>query len=66
MLLRQITDEIMFELRELSGQTYVNQYCKRKSEDAAAPTEAAHLVTAAEVAAGLAASAPPPLASATA
>lgn len=49
MVLRQVTDEIMFELRELSGQTYVNQYCKRKSEDAAAPTEPARLVTAAEL-----------------
>ena len=27
--LRQITDEIMFELRELSGQEYVNAYAKR-------------------------------------
>ena len=49
MVLRQVTDEIMFELRELSGQTYVNQYCKRKSEDAATPTEPARLVTAAEL-----------------
>jgi len=32
LVLRQITDEIMFELRSLSGQTYVNQYCKRASE----------------------------------
>ena len=28
--LRQITDEIMFELRELSGQEYVPVYAKRK------------------------------------
>ena len=49
MLLRQITDEIMFELRELSGQTYVNEYCKCKSEDAAVPTEAARLLTTADV-----------------
>jgi 1-acyl-sn-glycerol-3-phosphate acyltransferase len=27
--LRQITDEIMFTLRQLSGQTYVNRYAKR-------------------------------------
>jgi 1-acyl-sn-glycerol-3-phosphate acyltransferase len=27
---RQITDEIMFELRELSGQSYVNQYAPKK------------------------------------
>ena len=36
-VLRQITDEIMFELRELSGQEYVNHYAKRK------PTEAAEV-----------------------
>ena len=29
-MLRQITDEIMFELRELSGQEYVPTYAKRK------------------------------------
>jgi 1-acyl-sn-glycerol-3-phosphate acyltransferase len=27
--LRQVTDEIMFQLRELSGQEYVNRYAKR-------------------------------------
>jgi 1-acyl-sn-glycerol-3-phosphate acyltransferase len=26
LLLRQITDEVMFEIAELSGQTYVNVY----------------------------------------
>ena len=31
--LRSITDEIMFELRELSGQEYVNTYAKRKGTD---------------------------------
>jgi len=31
--LRQITDEIMFELRALSGQDYVHEYAKRKSAD---------------------------------
>lgn len=36
--LRQITDEIMFELRALSGQEYVHQYANRKSdEDALEP-----------------------------
>src|ERR1700738_514524 len=30
LLLRQITDEIMFRLRELSGQEYVNRYAKRR------------------------------------
>lgn len=29
MALRNITDEVMFELRELSGQEYVNEYAKR-------------------------------------
>src|SRR5207302_613867 len=29
-ILRQITDEIMFELRALSGQEYVDRYAKRK------------------------------------
>ena len=33
MALRQITDEIMFELREMSGQEYVNTYAKRKGTD---------------------------------
>ncbi|HZN13031.1 MAG TPA: lysophospholipid acyltransferase family protein [Acidimicrobiales bacterium] len=33
LVLRQITDEIMFELRELSGQEYVNTYAKRKGHD---------------------------------
>jgi 1-acyl-sn-glycerol-3-phosphate acyltransferase len=31
MTLRRITDEIMFELRELSGQTYVNEYAPKKN-----------------------------------
>ncbi|HUQ39299.1 MAG TPA: lysophospholipid acyltransferase family protein [Acidimicrobiales bacterium] len=36
--LRQITDEVMFELRELSGQEYVSHYAKRKDlAEAGAP-----------------------------
>ena len=31
--LRQITDEIMYELRELSGQEYVNAYAPKKASD---------------------------------
>jgi 1-acyl-sn-glycerol-3-phosphate acyltransferase len=31
--LRQVTDEIMFELRELSGQDYVNAYAPKKASD---------------------------------
>jgi 1-acyl-sn-glycerol-3-phosphate acyltransferase len=33
LVLRQITDEVMFELRELSGQEYVDRYAKRKADD---------------------------------
>ncbi len=44
--LRQITDEIMFELRELSGQEYVDSYAVRKGSLAAA--EPARVATAAE------------------
>jgi 1-acyl-sn-glycerol-3-phosphate acyltransferase len=32
MALRQVTDQIMFELRRLSGQEYVERYCKRGEE----------------------------------
>ena len=32
-VLRQITDEIMFELRSLSGQEYVHEYAKRKAPE---------------------------------
>ena len=40
-VLRSITDEVMFELRELSGQEYVNQYAKRKDTDDAMSAEPA-------------------------
>jgi len=33
MVLRQITDEVMFELRELSGYEYVDTYATKKAED---------------------------------
>jgi 1-acyl-sn-glycerol-3-phosphate acyltransferase len=34
MLLRQLTDEVMYEIRELTGQEYVDNYAtKRKAED---------------------------------
>jgi 1-acyl-sn-glycerol-3-phosphate acyltransferase len=36
--LRQITDEVMYEIRELSGQTYVNEYATKKSESLPAET----------------------------
>lgn len=41
MVLRQITDEVMFEIRELSGQRYVDTYATRRSEDI--PTETARI-----------------------
>lgn len=44
LVLRQITDEIMFELRELSGQEYVNEYAPKKNADTAAVGEAAPTV----------------------
>lgn len=37
LVLRQITDEVMFEIRELSGSEYVDTYATKKSE--AIPTE---------------------------
>lgn len=40
LVMRQITDEIMFELRELSGQVYVNEYAPRKNADTAAVGDA--------------------------
>ena len=44
--LRAITDEIMFELRELSGQEYVPHYAKRKPDAEAAPAEPVGILTA--------------------
>ena len=29
--MRQMTDEVMFEIRELSGQDYVNEYANKKA-----------------------------------
>lgn len=43
-VLREITDSIMFELRELSGQEYVNQYAKRKDVSEAAGGDPARIV----------------------
>ncbi len=37
LVLRKITDEIMFELRQLSGQEYVNTYATRKAGGTEAP-----------------------------
>ena len=38
MALRQITDEVMYEIRELSGQDYVDTYATKKSETLPAET----------------------------
>jgi 1-acyl-sn-glycerol-3-phosphate acyltransferase len=43
MVLRQITDEIMFELRSLSGQDYVNSYAKRHGAVEAVAAEPARV-----------------------
>lgn len=40
LVLRRITDEIMFELRELSGQTYINEYAPKKTTDTPPVAEA--------------------------
>jgi 1-acyl-sn-glycerol-3-phosphate acyltransferase len=47
LLLRQITDEVMFEIRDLSGQEYVDEYATRRSEDL--PAEPVHVSTAGQV-----------------
>ena len=41
MRLRQIIDEVMYEIRELSGQEYVDEYATKKAESI--PTETAHM-----------------------
>lgn len=50
LVLRQITDEIMFELRELSGQEYVDRYAKRKSDAGDEPAPARIAAAPADVA----------------
>jgi 1-acyl-sn-glycerol-3-phosphate acyltransferase len=41
LLLRQLTDELMFEIRELTGQQYVDTYATKKAEGL--PTETAEI-----------------------
>ncbi|WP_334143099.1 lysophospholipid acyltransferase family protein [Rhabdothermincola sp.] len=44
LLLRQITDEVMYEIRELSGQEYVDTYATKRSEGVPSePGRVAHL-----------------------
>lgn len=45
LVLRQVTDEIMFELRSLSGQEYVNAYAKRKDPEALPQAEPTPVLT---------------------
>ena len=45
LVLRQITDEVMFELRALSGQEYVDRYAKRKAAEGAETAHIASLTT---------------------
>jgi 1-acyl-sn-glycerol-3-phosphate acyltransferase len=40
-VLRSITDEIMYELMQLSGQEYVDTYATKQAEDL--PSEVAHI-----------------------
>ncbi|HEX6421118.1 MAG TPA: hypothetical protein VFZ77_21620, partial [Acidimicrobiales bacterium] len=40
LLLRQATDELMYEIRELSGQEYVDEYATRRHEALPVPTAA--------------------------
>jgi 1-acyl-sn-glycerol-3-phosphate acyltransferase len=40
LLLRQLTDEVMFEIRELTGQTYVNAYAGKARDEPPAPVTA--------------------------
>jgi len=45
LVLRQITDEVMYEIRELSGQEYVDTYATKKSEVAPAETAVVGVAT---------------------
>ena len=48
-ILRQITDEIMFELGQLGGQEYVHTYAKRKDAADALAAEQTPVMVAASV-----------------
>jgi 1-acyl-sn-glycerol-3-phosphate acyltransferase len=47
LVLRQIIDEVMYEIRELSGQEYVDTYATKKAE--ALPAEVAHVESVVDV-----------------
>jgi 1-acyl-sn-glycerol-3-phosphate acyltransferase len=46
-LLRQITDEVMFEIGSLSGQTYVDEYANKKPDEVAIPRQRGGVITSA-------------------
>jgi 1-acyl-sn-glycerol-3-phosphate acyltransferase len=45
-LLRQITDEVMFEIGALSGQTYVDEYANKKPDEVTIPRQRGGVITA--------------------
>ena len=47
LVLRQIIDEVMYSIRELSGQEYVDEYATKKAEQL--PTDTARMPTAASI-----------------
>jgi 1-acyl-sn-glycerol-3-phosphate acyltransferase len=46
LLLRYLTDELMYEISQLSGQPYVDRYATKRAEDV--PTDVAHVPSADE------------------
>ena len=48
LVLRQLIDEVMYEIRQLSGQEYVNEYATKKAERM--PTETAQIPSAGSIA----------------
>lgn len=52
LVLRQLIDELMFEIRELSGQEYVNRYANKADPDVLSAAEPVHLVASNGVAVG--------------
>lgn len=46
LVLRQIIDELMFEIRELSGQTYVDRYASKSKEEVPVVAETVNLTSA--------------------
>ena len=59
LVLRQIIDEVMYEIRELTGQDYVDEYASKKAEGIPA-AETAHVIELDEAANGNGSSTDPP------